>query len=128
GGKRLAVGLEKGPPAEEVHQTAEKDNADDEGRGERGDEHGTRSDIQAGANTWFGGLLETMQERLDGAVKELGRQHHSHACEEETPFQGPTPQHGSSRDDECGEEEENEKTGMAANSQFEPAQGVANLL
>ncbi len=115
-------------PAEEIHQPAEKDDATNDRSRHAGQHDGRGGDVQARVDARLGCLIKGLEDRLDGAIEKLGREHHADATPQQAPLQWPATEYHTGRDDERREEEVNEKARVSANSLFKSAQGIAEFV
>jgi hypothetical protein len=115
-------------PAEEVDEAAQKDDGTDDPCGDARYEDRCGRDVQTRADARFGRFVQTPVERFDGAVEELCREYHADATHQNAPLQRLATEDHAGRDDEGGKEEVNEKAGMSADPQFEPAESIAELI
>jgi len=87
-GQTSSVLSKSGLPAKEVHEAAEKHNADDDCRRYAGQKNSPRRDIKAAAKARLHRPIKTLEQDLDGAVKKLCRKHQGDAPQQEAPLQG----------------------------------------
>src|SRR5262249_12371884 len=85
-------------------------------------------DVERRPGALFRIWVEAAEERLDRAVEKLGRQHHADGEDQKAPFLDTAAQGDPGDGDEDGKEEMNGEAAVAADTELEPAQSVAELL
>jgi hypothetical protein len=113
---------EQGPEAED-----ENDSAQNRGS-EACEQNSAGGDIETISDTRFRYFVETLENGLNGAIEKLGGQDQADTPEQNAPLERFAAQCQSSREDQGGQEEMNEETGMPANSKLDPAKGVSEFV
>src|SRR5207244_2770577 len=87
GSVREGVGL--GQPSVSAHlgQLRQENEAADEGREDAGQQDGPGGDVETGPGAFLAGLVQPAEEGFEGAVEQLGHQHHPDAAEQDAPLQ-----------------------------------------
>src|SRR5262249_9969233 len=117
-----------GSRPEEDDEVAQEDQAADEGGDEAGEQHRPGGDVQRRPAARLRRLVQAAEERLDGAVEQLGGQHQADAAEDDAPLKQVAEEDRRGDQDQGGEEEVDRETGVAADAELQSAEGGPELV
>jgi hypothetical protein len=100
----------------------------DYSRSQAGNENRAGGDVETTLNSLLTFRIESVKERLDGAIEEFGGHHQTNAPHDQTPLNQSAFENQRGRQSQRGKEKVNEEAGVAADTQFNTADCFAKLV
>src|SRR5262245_17354814 len=103
-------------------ELVDEDERSNQSRKQAGHQHTARCHVERGPGPLLRLRVESPEERLERAVKELGRQNEGDAAQQNTPLPQFALENDGSSGNQDSEEEVNRETGLSANAKLQPTE------